>query len=115
MVQNISSRMEAEKLNDNRPQTTAYIPIIQSLQQFLSNKKVAKLVIKKPSNCNSGFYYDICDREVFQNDPFFKEHPDAMQLIIYHEAVEVCTPLGSHTGIHKLGMFYYTIGNLILK
>lgn len=57
-------------------------------------------------------FYDICDGEFFKNDPFFVEHEDAVQIIIYHDAVEVCNPLGSHAGIHKLDMFYYTLGNL---
>ena len=43
------------------------------------------------------------------------EHEDAVQIIIYHDAVEVCNPLGSHAGIHKLDMFYYTLGNLSPK
>ena len=33
-------------------------------------------------------------------------------IIIYHDALEVCNPLGSHAGTHKLDMFYYTLGNL---
>ena len=95
-----------------KDETFIYIPIVESLRQLLSNKKVAKLVIKKPSYCDSGVYYDICDGELFKNDPFFMEHQDAIQIIIYHDAVEVCNPLGSHAGLHKLDMFYYTIGNL---
>ena len=95
-----------------KDETFIYIPILKSLQQFLSNKRVAKLVIKKPNYCDSEIYYDICDGEFFKNDPFFVEHEDAIQIIIYHDAVEVCNPLGSHAGIHKLDMFYYTLGNL---
>ena len=70
-----------------------YTPLIESLQQLLSNNKVAKLVIRKPSYCDSGVYYDICDGELFKNDPFFMEHQDALQIIIYHDAVEVVNPL----------------------
>lgn len=95
-----------------KEETFIYILLVGSLQQFLSNKKVAKLLIKKPSYCDCGIYYYICDGEVFKKNLFFTEHQDAIQIIIYHDAVEVCNPLGGNTGIHKLDMFYYTLGNL---
>ena len=101
-----------KRLLVEKDETFIYIPLLESLQQFLSNKKVAKIVIKKPKYCDKEIYYDICDGELFKNDPFFLEHEDAIQIIIYHDAVEVCSPLGSHAGIHKLDMFYYTLGNL---
>lgn len=38
-----------------------------------------------------------------------------VQIILYHDAVEVCNPLGNHAGRHKLDMFYYILGNLNSK
>lgn len=29
--------------------------------------------------------------------------PQALQIIMYHDDVEVCNPLGSYRGVHKLG------------
>lgn len=95
-----------------KDETFQYIPLIESLCQLLSNTKIAKLIIKKPNQCEDDIYYDICDGQVFRTDNFFTEHPDALQIIIYHDAVEVCNPLGSQAGKHKLDMFYYTLGNL---
>ena len=89
-----------------------YIPLIESLCQFLSNKRIAKLIIRKPRQCDRDIYYDICDGQIFRTDKFFSDHPEALQIIIYHDAVEVCNPLGSQAGKHKLDMFYYTLGNL---
>ena len=48
----------------------------------------------------------------FKNDHLFGENEDALIIIIYHDALEVCNPLGSHAGTHKLDMIYYTLGNL---
>ncbi|XP_028415149.1 uncharacterized protein LOC114538196 [Dendronephthya gigantea] len=94
-----------------KDETFVYIPLIESLCQLLSNKRIAKLVIKKPNQCDRDIYYDICDGQLFRTDKFFSDHPDALQIIIYHDAVEVCNPLGSQAGKHKLDMFYYTLGN----
>jgi hypothetical protein len=79
---------------------------------YNSNKRIAKLIFKKPNQCDTEIFYDICDGEFFQNDQLFKNHEDALVIIIYHDALEVCNPLGSHAGTHKLDMFYYTLGNL---
>jgi hypothetical protein len=49
-----------------------------------------------------------------KDDRLFRVHEDAL-IIIYHDALEVCYPLGSHAGTHKRGMFYYTLGNLDAK
>ena len=74
-------------------ETFQYILLTESLCQLLSNAKIGKLIIRKPNQCQKDIYYDICDGQVFRTDNFFTEHPDALQIIIYHDAVEVCNPL----------------------
>ena len=89
-----------------------YIPILDSLQQMLSNDRIAKMVLKNPAYSEIGFYYDICDGRLFKTDELFKDKPDSLQLILYHDALEVCNPMGSNAGTEKLVMFYYYLGNL---
>ena len=50
---------------------------------------------------------------MFENDQFFKDKPNALQLVIrvFHDMVKVCNPLGSYASKHKVDMFYYTLGN----
>ncbi|XP_028416857.1 uncharacterized protein LOC114541068 [Dendronephthya gigantea] len=79
-----------KRLLIEKEETFQYIPLIESLCQLLSNKKIAKVVIRKPNQCAEDIFYDICDGKVFKSDHFFTEHPDALQIIIYHDAVEVC-------------------------
>lgn len=92
-----------------------YVPFLESLQQLLSNQRIANFICRKPNFAEDGVLYDICDGSLFKNDSFFTAHPDALQIIIYHDGVEVCNPLSSHAGKHKLDMFYYSIGNLSPK
>ena len=61
---------------------------------------------------SEGFLYDICDGHCFKDNPIFQEHPDALQLILYHDEVEICNPLGSHVSKHKIDLYYYTLGNI---
>ena len=106
-VQKKNKRILVEK-----EESFIYIPIIESLKQFLSDKTIAKLIFRKPNTCDNEIFYDICDGDFFRNDGLFIDHEDALIIIIYHDALEVCNPLGSHAGTHKIDMFYYTLGNL---
>jgi hypothetical protein len=96
----------------SKEESFIYIPILDSLAQLFSNKRIAKAILRKPAYSDSEILYDICDGEFFKGDRLFREHEDALIIIIYHDAVEVCNPLGSHAGTHKLDMFYYTLANL---
>ena len=73
-----------------------YIPLLDSLKQLLSNKRIRSVILKEPSLCETGIYYDICDGSLYRNDRYFKIHKDALALILYHDELEVCNPLGSN-------------------
>ena len=94
-----------------KDETFIYIHFINSLGKLLSNKSIAKLILKNPNFFNPGLFYDVCVGQMFQNDQFFKDKPNAVQVIIFHDMVEVCNPLGSYASKHKVDMFYYTLGN----
>jgi len=93
-----------------------YIPIIESLQQLFKDLRMRKELLKKPMECGEkGFLFDFQDGQIFKNDSYFKDHHEAVALVIFHDEVEVCNPLGSKAGKHKLDMYYYTIANLSPK
>ena len=45
----------------------------------------------------------FCDGTLFKTHPIFADHPLALQLVTYYDEIELCNPLGSHRGVHKLG------------
>ena len=49
---------------------------------------------------------DFCDGDLYKSHPLFFEDPCALQVQLYYDEVEVCNPIGSHRGVHKLGLFY---------
>lgn len=49
------------------------------------------------------FLSDYCDGRFYKSHHLYADNPDALQLIIYHDELEVCNPLGAQCGIHKLG------------
>lgn len=46
---------------------------------------------------------DFCDGSLFKTHPLFQQFPGALQLILYFDELEVWNPLGSHSGVQKLG------------
>ena len=51
---------------------------------------------------SDNYLADFCDGSLFKNHPFFQANPNGLQIVIYFDELEVCNPLGSHAGIHKL-------------
>lgn len=92
--------------------TMVYIPILDSPQQLLLNSKIADIITTPHQTCKEGFLFDICDSERIKNNSIFIEHPNGLQIILYHDEIEVCNPLGTHVGKHKIDLYYYTLGNI---
>lgn len=57
-----------------------------------------------PHSRSDGYLSDYCDGYLFKNHQLFRAKPNALQLILYFDELEVCNPLGSRSGVHKLGM-----------
>lgn len=50
-----------------------------------------------------GLIGDYCDGSFIINHSYFQRTPNVLQLLIYFDEMEVCDPLASHKGVHKLG------------
>ena len=59
-------------------------------------------MVQGHSNCHN-LLCDFCDGSLFKEHPLFSKEPQALQIILYYDDVEVCNPLGSKGKIHKLG------------
>ena len=46
---------------------------------------------------------DYCDSPSFKEHPLYKDEPNALQIQLYYDDVEVVNPLGGNTKVHKLG------------
>ena len=83
-----------------------YIPIIiESLQQLLTNVKIAKMVFRVNKEHNADVFYDIYDSMLYKNDGCFSGKNYTLELLIYHDDLGVCNPVGSKAGKHKLICF----------
>lgn len=89
-----------------------YVPLIESLKQLLSNARIFTMLNTVPPRSCDGFLYDFVDGDIFINHPLYSKKPNALQIILYTDEIEICNPLGSYASHNKLLMVYYSLGNI---
>ncbi|XP_077870141.1 uncharacterized protein LOC144363069 [Saccoglossus kowalevskii] len=97
----------------SRDDTFVYVPLLESIRQLISNVRIRTLVTNPPKTAPDGYYFDMLDGEIYQTHNLLCD--DDIPIILYYDEIDICNPLGSRSGIHKLGMFYYTIAKIDTK
>ena len=70
------------------------------------------MVFRVTKEHNKDVFYDMYDGMLYKNDTHFSGKDHTLELIIYHDDLEVCNPLGIKAWKHKTDMFYNTFGNI---
>ena len=101
-----------------------YVPLLKSVEILLKDEGIYAEVSMHVVKCNSEIYIcvqvkkghssctpgvvaDFCNGTYFSNHLIFKEKLAALQVCLYYDDVEVCNPLSSRRGKHKLGNCSY--------
>lgn len=103
--------------------TMFYVPLLKSVEVLLKDEGIyAEVSIhisviqtythvyvgkKGHSLFRPGAVADFCDGTYFSNHLIFKKKLAALQVCLYYDNVEVCNPLSSRRGKHKLGNCRY--------
>ena len=85
----IRTKKGGKRIICEKDETFIYVPILESLQQLLSNNRIASMVLEKPKPCRPGVLDDIQDGDIYQNDEYFDEHENILVLVLYHDELEV--------------------------
>ena len=71
------------------------------MHALLSATQINNLHFSKDSSMQ-----DYCDSPSIKEHPLFRDDPNALQIQLYYDDVEVVNPLGGNTKVHKLGKLY---------
>ena len=71
--------------------------------------------IRREKTFTPGVWSTYEDGENFKKIPIFQLHPEAIQIHLYLDEVQMCTEVGNHTKKNKLVFVYFSIGNLPIK
>lgn len=93
-----------------------YVSPIKTLTALFSDPKFREKYMnynhREKHNCKDGVYADFCCGSSFKNNKLFATNPDALQIELSSDDFEVCSPLKSKAGVHKLCAVYFRIRNM---
>ena len=90
--------------------TFSYVPLQAVRKRFLELPGVWEAIQENKSK-DDGVLRDFHDGLYYKNHALLCQ-PNCLSLGLYNDDMETTNPLGSHTGIHKLGFFYYIVKEL---
>lgn len=121
----IGLRWERKKIQKNQrtisvpkliQNTFQFISIVETLRALFSLQYFEDYYFKYNSmqthDCDGMKYVDFCCGATFKNKIFFRDNPKCLKIQIYADEFEVCNPLQSRAGVHKMCGVYFTIRNL---
>jgi hypothetical protein len=90
--------------------TYQYVPIEAILKKVLEMPGVMKSILEVNKHVSESVYNSPASGTYLKSKISNSEYPMCL-LIFYYDEVEVCNPLGSRHGVHKLGNCYISILN----
>lgn len=91
-----------------------YIPLLATLQTQFQSPILLDYILAGPVlSKNKDALNDFCDGTFLKNHPLFGNDKKSIKLILYYDDVNVCNPLSNK--MHKIGAFYFQLGNLPIK
>ena len=49
---------------------------------------------------------------MYKSHSLFSKEPKSIQIVAHYDELELCNPLGTHVKRHKLGIVFFTLGNI---
>ena len=88
-----------------------YIPLIQLLQELLSNVDILDKVLNSDTS-KDGVYKSYRDGNYFKTNELFRSEGVSIQLGFYYDDFECVNPIGTSKKKHKIAAFYWVFTNL---
>ena len=91
-----------------------YVPILKTPVSYISHEDVfgSRIAPQANHHLDAHLLSDYTNGEYFKKSSYFKGNPSLLRLHLYCDEVEVCNPIGSSKGLHKLVCVYYILGNI---
>jgi len=99
-------------IDQQKKTSFAYVPIIETLKRFFTDKSVRNELGYQKKPGKKDVLEDFMDGNVYKNNKFFQENPDALRIILYQDAFEIINPIGAAKRKHKLLAIYMCLGNV---
>jgi len=92
--------------------TFYYVPILKTLENILSDDHMREVLVFNNEYSNDCFIRSFNNGSLCKIHPVFSLNLQALQIVLYHDEVQICNAVGNHVKKHKLYMFYFFLLNL---
>ena len=86
-----------------------YVNIIESFKHHVQDSSFVAMEEKNIIPANDSILRDVKDGELYKNNPFFQQNPQAYTMMIYSDAIELVNPLGAGRGKHKVIQIFFSL------
>lgn len=93
----------------------SYVSLLKTLTVTLSDLVFRAEYVKYNNGkhkCENGVFKDFCCGSLYQNNEFFHNNPNALQIELSSDDFDVCSELKSKATIHKVDGIYFRIRNM---
>jgi hypothetical protein len=98
-------------LNQNiKEETFQYVPILETIKALLSHPQLNEQYFKEKLNDNNKIL-TYNDSVFFKSNQLFRDHENAVQIVLFVDDYDTSNPLGDLRNEKKLTGIYYKIGN----
>lgn len=94
--------------------TFQIVSIIDTLKMLFENERFAEVYMNNEHRCIPGAMKRFCCGEIYRNFEFFKQNPNAIQIVGIDE-FDPCSGLRTIAVVHKMCAIYTQILNLPSK
>lgn len=93
--------------------TMEYVPLCDVLKHMLEHSQLSDEY--SSYSCTDGYMRSVFDGSAFQDHEYFAGDTRKLCLQLYNDEFEVCNPLGSKRGKHKMTAVYFSVLNFDVK
>lgn len=97
-----------------KQQSYVYVPLLDQLEVLLNIDDIYNEIFLEnvTAASNSDIFENFKDGNSYKSNALFQNHPNAIQIMLYLDEVQMANPLGSKTLNSKLVFVYFSINNL---
>ncbi len=97
--------------SNGKKRTCQYVPLLKNLENLLKHTDIQNFVVSRLPSWD-GNLHDYFDGSYYKTNAIFCTDEPRLQIICYFDEFEVVNPIGHSKTTHKLGGFYYSLGNI---
>jgi hypothetical protein len=91
-----------------------YVPITNILKKLVQMEDITPFVINSKLS-DKDYMTGYTGGDAFKLLPNFEDGANRLLIHLYNDEFEVCNPIGSKRGKHKINAVYFTLGNLPIR